>query len=333
MTTSTAAAIFVDEDTVPSLHLLSSTACAMLRCLCLSLLLGATFLAGCAAPSPQPTEAMLRPALDEILAVYPEATVAVAVRDPATDTRFDFNADRVFHAASTMKVPVMIEVFRRAEADPLADSLTVRNTFRSIVDGSTFSISDDSDDTVYERLGERVAVQVLLRRMITHSSNLATNLIIEHVTADSVQQTIERLGTERMRVLRGVEDLKAFEQGLSNTTSAGDLATLLLALMEGRAVSTTADAAMIDILLDQAFDSMIPAGLPADVRVAHKTGEITRIHHDAAIVYPDDAPAYVLVVLTEGVDDHDLSAQLGAEIARAVHTVLREDEDDAPHSP
>ena len=288
-----------------------------------SVFLLAALLARCTTPSPEPTDSMLRARIDPILAAYPEATVAVAVRDPATDTRFDLHADRVFHAASTMKVPVMIEVFRRAETDPLGDSLTVRNAFRSIVDGSPFAISDDSDDTPYEHLGERMAVDALLRRMITHSSNLATNLLIEHVTADSVQRTIEHLGTEHMRVLRGVEDLKAFRQGLSNTATAGDLATLLLALMEGRAVSPSADSVMVGILLDQAFDAMIPAGLPADVRVAHKTGEITRIHHDAAIVYPDDAPPYVLVILTEGIDDHARSARLGAEIARAVHATLR----------
>lgn len=296
----------------------------MLRCACLLLVLGSMFLAHCTAPPP-PTEPVLRTALDGILKAYPEATVAVAVRDPATDTRFDLDADRLFHAASTMKVPVMIEVFRRTGTDPLADSLVVRNDFRSIVDGSPFAITDDSDDTLYEHLGERMPVSTLVRRMITHSSNLATNLLIEHVTADSVQQTIERLGTEQMRVLRGVEDIKAFRQGLSNTTTAEDLATLFLALMEGHAVSPTADAAMVDILLDQAFDAMIPAGLPDDLRVAHKTGEITRIHHDAAIVYPDDAPPYVLVILTEGLDDHDRSARLGAEIARAVHATLRGD--------
>ncbi|MEP0548709.1 MAG: serine hydrolase [Rhodothermales bacterium] len=295
----------------------------MLRRPRLALLLGVSLLTGCTASPSAETDRTLRAAVEAVLADYPEATVAVAVRDPATDTRFDINTERVFHAASTMKVPVMIEAFRRAGTEQLGDSLTVRNEFRSIVDGSPFAITDDSDDTLYERIGERVPVQALLRRMITHSSNLATNLLIEHATADSVQQTIERLGTERMRVLRGVEDLKAFDQGLSNTATAADLATLLLALMEGRAVSPSADSAMVAILLDQSFDAMIPAGLPTDVRVAHKTGEITRIHHDAAIVYPDDAPPYVLVVLTEGVDDHDRSARLGAALARVVHTTLR----------
>lgn len=279
-----------------------------------------------AATAQPASEKRLEAALRQIVERYPEATVGVAVRDPeATGTAVDLRADRRFHAASTMKVPVLIEVFRQAEAGRLAldDSLAIENRFRSIVDGSVYQIEDDSDDALYEHLGERRSVGELARRMITVSSNLTTNLLIERVTPDSVQQTIERLGTERMQVRRGVEDLKAYRQGLSNTATARDLATLLRALMQGRAVSPEADAAMVEILMEQTYTTMIPAGLPAGARVAHKTGWITEIHHDAAIVYPPGAPPYVLVVLTEGLAEQDRSARLGAEIARAVHAALR----------
>lgn len=282
-------------------------------------------LAACrdAAPLEQPVG--LQETLEALLAQHPEATVAVAVRDPQTGTALDLNGDRSFHAASTMKVPVMIEVYRQAALGrfTLDDSLLVKNEFRSIVDGSTYSIEDDSDDAMYERLGQRLALRDLVYQMITVSSNLATNLIIDFVTADSVQATCERLGTTTMQVLRGVEDLKAYEQGLSNTATAIDLAVLLDALRRGEAVAPDADRAMIDVLLDQQFNTMIPAGLPDDARAAHKTGWITRIHHDAAIVYPSQGEPYVLVILTEGIDDEQASAALGAEIARAVHAALR----------
>ncbi|MEO1478796.1 MAG: serine hydrolase, partial [Bacteroidota bacterium] len=174
---------------------------------------------------------------------------------------------------------------------------------------------------------EPVPLRTLAERMVTHSSNLATNLLIAHVGADSVQATIERLGTTTMRVLRGVEDIPAYRAGLSNTATAHDLAQLMSALMDGRAVGPEADAAMVEILLDQRHNEMIPARLPSDTRVAHKTGWITRIHHDAAIVYPEpDASSqapYVLVILTEGIDDYDASAALGASIAGAVHAAFR----------
>ena len=285
-------------------------------------------LAGCRSASPPPVSefAPLADAVEGVVGRYPAATVAVVVRRAAPNGAIAYgrDADRPFHAASTMKVPVMIEAFRQVEAGrrSWADPVRVENRFRSIVDGSEFAITDDSDDALYALQGQDVPFRDLVERAITTSSNLATNLLIDRLTADSVQATAVRLGAPGMRVLRGVEDLKAFEAGLSNRTTAAALATLLEALRDGRAVSPAADAAMVDVLDDQAFNEMIPAGLPDGVRVAHKTGEITEVHHDAAIVYPEGAAPYVLVILTEGLADHAESARLGAEVSRAVYDVL-----------
>ena len=264
-------------------------------------------------------------AIDSVVAAHPEATVAVALKDAATGHTFYVNEHRSFHAASTMKIPVMIEVYRQAAAGrfSLDDELDVENSFHSIVDSSLYSIEDDSDDAIYTRLGQKMTLRDLVYQMITVSSNLATNLLIDFVSADTVQATAEALGVQHMQVLRGVEDLKAFELGMSNTTTAADLAVLLSALRDNKAVSPEADKQMVDVMLAQAFNEMIPAGLPEDVRVAHKTGWITAIHHDAGIVYPAGRDPYVLVILIEGITDHDTSAQLGAAITRIVHSTLR----------
>lgn len=254
-----------------------------------------------------------------------EHVVAVSVIDSATGGRLHINGDRLFHAASTMKIPVMIEVFRRAEAGNLSldDDIVLRNEFRSIVDGSSYSIVDDSDDAIYERLGTSMTIRALTENMITISSNLATNLLIDMLGADSVQATSERLGTREMVTLRGVEDIKAYEQGLSNRASSSDLAVLLETIMTGRAVSADASRQMTEIMLMQEFGDMIPQGLPDGVRVAHKTGRITAIHHDAGIVLPPDTHPYVLVILTEGWDDASETAKLGARIANIVHQSIR----------
>jgi beta-lactamase class A len=281
-----------------------------------------SFFTGCG-PAQNPEE--LEAALDRVVAEVPEATVAVSIRDPATGVHFDRNGSRLFHAASTMKVPVMIEIYRRASRGDfeLEDSLRVRNRFRSIVDGSEYAIGDDPEDTVYEVPGTNMTIQDLVGNMITVSSNLATNLLIEFVGPDSVQQTTERLGTSQMQTLRGVEDIKAFEAGLSNRTTSSDLALLMEQLMSGQAVGQEEDRAMIGVLLGQKYSNMIPAGLPDGVRVAHKTGSITRIHHDAAIVYPESGEPFVLVILTEGIEDRARSGALGARIADLVYRKLR----------
>ncbi len=267
----------------------------------------------------------LQDKIETVISEYPNATVAVAIRDASTQTTLDILPDRPFHAASTMKVPVQIEAWRRVRDTGLSldSTLEVKNSFRSIVDGTPYRIEEDSDDAIYERLGERMTISDLIYQMITVSSNLATNLLIDFLGAEPVQETVNSLGAPGMQVLRGVEDLKAFELGLSNSTTARALATLLEAIHQGKAVSPAADSNMVEVLLDQAFNEMIPAGLPSDVLVAHKTGQITRIHHDAAIIYPPNSPPYVLIILIEGLEDDAESAALGAGIARTTHAELR----------
>jgi beta-lactamase class A len=248
------------------------------------------------------------------------AEVAVAFRALDGSSELLIDPDKTFHAASTMKVPVMIELFRQAEAGTLKldEPLLIRNEFRSIVDGSpyTLSVGDDSDREVYANVGKEMSLRALNEAMITVSSNFATNLLIERLGAENVQRTVSKLGADGMKVLRGVEDTKAFEKGLNNSTTARALLVLLDKLGRGEAVSKAADAEMVAVLARQKFRDAIPAGVPDGTRVAHKTGNITRIHHDAAIVY--GPKPYVLVVLVRGIQDQKVSGPLIASISRAV---------------
>ena len=242
-------------------------------------------------------------------------------RSPRPGPPLLIRADVPFHAASTMKVPVMIELFRRAAARDirLDDTLTVTNQFHSIVDGSPYELSatEDSDGEVYKAIGSRMTFRALCEAMITVSSNLAANNLIEALGARQIQATIDRLGAGGMQVLRGVEDQKAFDAGLNNTTDALGLLTLLAKLGRGEVVSPAASAEMIAILKRQTLNDAIPAGLPPGTVVAHKTGSITRIHHDAGIVY--GARPYVLVVLVRGIENQKISARLIADITRVVN--------------
>lgn len=251
------------------------------------------------------------------------AVVAVSYSEIDSRVMVSINSDSLFHAASTMKIPVMIEVLRRSQAGGFAmnQPILLVNQFASIVDGSAFSLdpAEDSDSALYLQVGQRVTVRELMRRMITHSSNLATNVLIALVGARQVTEMAHTLGATRMQVLRGVEDQKAFDRGLVNTTTSADLAALLAAIENGRALSPASSAEMREVLLAQAFNEKIPAGVPAGTPVAHKTGEITSVSHDAAIVYPKDRKPYVLVVLTRGIRDASASSALIADISRLVY--------------
>jgi beta-lactamase class A len=265
----------------------------------------------------------LRASIDRRVAEIKGAVVGVAFHDIAKNDSLFINADDSFHAASTMKVPVMIELFRRIDAGGLRldQGILLVNEFGSIVDGSPYSLNagDDSDSLAYTMVGSRVTVRELIDRMITRSSNLATNALIELAGAERANATAHALGARDIRVLRGVEDGKAFRAGLNNTTTARDLATLMEAIETERAASRTSCSAMRDVLLRQEFNDEIPAGLPKGTRVAHKTGFITGVLHDAAIVYPTGRTPYVLVVLTRGIPEQEVARKLIADVSRLVY--------------
>ncbi len=233
------------------------------------------------------------------------------------------HADESFHAASTMKTPVLLEVYKQAEAGKfsLDDSLTVKNEFKSIVDSSLYSLNpeDDSYNLLYEQIGEQQSIRDLTYNMIIASSNLATNIVIELVGAENTTQTMRDLGANDIQVLRGVEDTKAYQQGLSNTTTAYDLMLMFEAIAKGEAVNRRASEEMIDILLDQKFNEMIPAQLPNGVKVAHKTGWITGVHHDSGIVFLPDGRKYVLVLLSKNLEDEEAGVKTLANVSKMIY--------------
>ncbi len=273
------------------------------------------------------TLSQAKPKIEKLITASQAETVSVAVYDLQTKQTLLRNEHASLHAASTMKVPVMMELFRQAAQKQinLDVSLTVKNEFASIVDGSPYQLnqSDDSDDGMYQKIGQPMTIRALIERMIVRSSNLATNLLIEKAKAENVMKLMKQLGANDMQVRRGVEDTKAFRAGLNNTTTAYDLMVLLRSLAEKKFLNARACEEMTAILLKQEFDEGLPAGLPTGIKVAHKTGSITRIYHDAGIVYPPKRKPYVIVVLTRGFDDEKRAHQLVAAISQVIYQTLQ----------
>jgi beta-lactamase class A len=251
---------------------------------------------------------------------------AVAFKDLKTGKEIRINDHVVYHAASTMKTPVLIEVYRQA-ADgkfSLHDPIELKNEFKSIVDGSLYSLdsADDSEKELYKHLGEQRTIDSLVYQMIIVSSNFATNLIIQKVGAENVTSYMRKLGARDIQVLRGVEDGKAFQKGLNNIVTAHDLLVIFEKIARGEAVSDAASKAMINVLLDQRFNEIIPALLPPNVRVAHKTGSITHVHHDSGIVLLPDGRKYVLVLLSKDWENEQEAIRTMANISLLIYTYV-----------
>lgn len=254
-------------------------------------------------------------------------TYAIAFKDLTTGEELSINERLSFHAASTMKTPVMIEFFKQATQGKFAltDSVLIKNEFKSIVDGSFYSLdsTQDSDHTLYRQIGQKRAIQDLVYEMIIVSSNFATNIIIDLVDSKKVMQTMQELGASNMQVLRGVEDTKAFQKGLNNTTNAYDLRLIFEKMATGKIVNAETCQAMIRILLDQKFNEVIPGNLPKDVKVAHKTGSIAKVQHDSGIVFLPDGRKYVLVILSKDFDNEEANKKMLAGISEMIYLNLR----------
>jgi beta-lactamase class A len=298
----------------------------MTRTACWGLGLTPLLAFGLAADKAPPAVRAARIEVERLIAAS-GAEVAVAWRPIAAKRGEEIliNPSTRFHAASTMKLPVMIELFRQVARGKLrlGDTLVVSNHFSSIIDGSPYELTagSDADTDVFSAIGQRMTLGDLCEHMITKSSNLAANILIERLGPKRIQATVDGLGASGMQILRGVEDGKAFDKGLNNTTDAMGLFTLLQKIGQGKAVSRPASTEMVEILKRQTSNEGIPTGLPPGTAVAHKTGAITGIHHDAAIVY---APRpYVLVVLVRGITDQNVSAKLMADITRVVDALAR----------
>jgi beta-lactamase class A len=210
-------------------------------------------------------------------------------------------ADVTHPAASTMKVAVLAALYRAVDAGTLDLNATVRvcNEFASArSDAPPYGCDrgHDSDDEVWQRLGSAVPLGWLAERMIVRSSNLATNLVLAEVGLPAVREALDDVGVRRMVVGRGIEDTAAAAVGVANEVTAGDLATLFAGLLLGTVASTGSCTAMLKTLAAQGFRDDLAAGLPPGTRVAYKNGWIAGVRHSAGIVFPDDAPPFVLAV-------------------------------------
>jgi beta-lactamase class A len=245
----------------------------------------------------------LTPALAEIDRAVP---VSASLFDYRDRRAWAFEGDRWFHAASTIKVAILaclVATLRERGLDS-HHRLELRNQFASVVDGSAYRVlaSRDTDAGIHASTDQTMSAGELAHRMIAISSNLATNLLLEFIGADRARQMLTGAGITGVDLVRGVEDDRAFEAGISNRVTANGLVTLLRAILEGRFGSDDDTRAMIATLCAQTVMRGIPAGLPtgvhASTRIAHKTGEMSTATHDAGIVFLENREPYVLAVLT-----------------------------------
>jgi beta-lactamase class A len=266
------------------------------------------------------------------IAERPGITLGVSVYDYLSGIAWSFNGDRWFHAASIMKLAVLLTLFEAVDQGRFAlnDRLLVRNRFRSAFDGKPFRVDPgrDSDNDVYAARGRTMRLRELADHMIVRSSNLATNLLVDLLGADAIAASLRRQGIDGVEFVRGVEDDRAFENGLSNRITPNGAVAVLRCIVGSPALSAESSTRMIDILQAQQFAGTIAPGLPepirAAARVAHKTGDISTVTHDAGIVLLPGRPPYIAVIFVENGGDVRERSEVAIAASAAIYTCIAE---------
>ena len=273
---------------------------------------------------------LLRQVVEEIAQTAGARAVAVAFHDYQTDTAWSLRGGQWFHAASAMKLAVLLALHHEAANGRLElDAwLHVRNRFTSRIDAEPFRIARerDADSVVQAQVGKLMRLRDLAERMIVASSNLATNLLIDLLGPQAIRDALAALGVTGIEVLRGVEDQRAHEAGVNNRVTADGMLSLLKLLQEPGRLPPEMAQEMVEVLQREELTGGLPLALPpelrANARVAHKTGEISTVAHDAGLLFLPERAPFALVVLTEWPPGGESRQQVVGRIGRAVYDQL-----------
>jgi beta-lactamase class A len=258
-----------------------------------------------------------------------EGDVSVFFYDFNTNRRYMLNENEPFNTASLMKVLVGLQLVRLFETGKLEENATIKlkNSFASKHDNSLFHLSEtiDGEKSLYSRIGLQVSVLELLELMITQSSNLATNNLFELIENKCcIADLLAELLMTDTKIVRGVEDQKAYDAGMINTTTAVDLVKLFQHIHNGVSTGNKSITLLYEIMKRQEHNSIIPSLLPKNLHIAHKTGTLKSTIHDAALISSDEGKNYILILLSKNLQNKALATTAFAKISEVFYNSASE---------
>lgn len=250
-------------------------------------------------------EDLLQPVIQRL-----DGTIGVAVKALHKDFQFLTNAGEVFHAASIIKVPILIELFRQVQKGvvPLEQEVILRDSDKIGGAGILMELHQ----------GISLTVRDLAILMIVISDNTASNLLIDIVGLDRVNRMMDEMGMSGSRLKKKFM-IPSPDPGIFNVTTPCDTMSILEKLYKGEILSGDLTSEAIEILSRQQYREKIPLLLPPDMKIAHKTGEVSGVRHDAGIVFLEDNP-YVICLFTKDVGNELAADRIIAEVSEIVFT-------------
>lgn len=218
-----------------------------------------------------------------------DGVMGVAVFDLTDRHQYLLHADEVFPTASSIKIAVLTELYRQAQAGKLklTDIYTVQASDlvqdSDIMNGLTPGVT-------------KVTLRDIATMMVAVSDNSATNVLIDRVGMDNVNAMLDSLGLTHMRLRRKMMDLKAASEGRENIATPHEFVSLLADLYEGKVLNKEMTDDFFKMLATHK-DSWIPRDLPEGLKIADKPGALEGVRNDSGLVFVQNRP-YVISVMT-----------------------------------
>lgn len=234
----------------------------------------------------------------------------IIVVDMNMNWEHSFNGNKLFPSASLVKLPIMLALFQGVQNEKitLGDRLKLKVTQK--VNGSGKLKNTPA--------GTEFSIEELMSLMITRSDNTATNILIELLGFDYLNDYFKDFGLKNTNLSRKMMDFKARRRGIENYTSAEDIVYTLKSIYSGKFISRIISDKCIYLLKNQKVNDRIPARLPTEVVVAHKTGLERKICHDAGIVFTKKGN-FIICVLTKNAASSKAAKYFISKIAQDVY--------------
>jgi len=235
--------------------------------------------------------------------------VGLYVEDIETGMYMAYNAKRLFPSASVVKIPIMAAVFKYLKERKIPETYKLPLKRHHKASGA--------GRLKYSRIGSKFTIIELLERMITESDNTATNMLVELLGFDYLNRAFAEFGLKATNIHRNVMDMKKLKMGIENYTTPDDIGYLLREIYFKRVVDEHTSEKMLGILLRQKVNDRITRGVPAGCKVAHKTGLMRNVCHDAGIVFHPNG-TFIICVFTENVPNYATAKNFIAAVSSII---------------